>query len=136
MTGVRISMDYVLAIPRPPTGWTPGSYVPPEDRVSPAFAESDARYQDALAAYRRQDYPRAADGFVEAALVLRSVTTGIHADTAAFNRAVLLEDAAYAWLEAGTPDVGRATLARLEQSRQLTAADTRRARDALARHAR
>jgi hypothetical protein len=122
--GYRLELDYLLAIPWPPVSG------PSSEEVPPAFAASHAFYEQAHHAYRARDYARSADGFVRAALIL-DVHTGIHAGTAAHNRQVLFENAAYAWLTAGAAETGRATLQRLRKEKRASADDLRRALEVL-----
>jgi hypothetical protein len=121
----RLTNEYLLAIPLRPVGRSLDS-----EPVPSVFDESQALGTQAHLAYRARDYARAADGFVRAALVLR-VPAGEYAEAAARNRAALFSNAAYAWLSAGTPEVGRAVLNRLHKEQRATSDDLRNALEVL-----
>jgi hypothetical protein len=130
--GVTIPREYLLAFPvKDPLERIERYPGAPAAAPSSEFAASYALFEEGHRAYTAKDYLGAAELWLRAARTL-TVRTGIHADTAGRNRSALYEDAAYAWLMAGVTDRGRATLERLQADGTATAADVRRALDALA----
>jgi hypothetical protein len=95
-----------LAVPFEPGGTQP---------VPPAFEKSNAMYQRGRAAYQAGEYEQAASDFVNAATALRVKRGSPYADTAASNRVVLYQDAAYAWSMAGKAELGRSTFEQLRK---------------------
>jgi hypothetical protein len=123
MTEGLIAKDYLLRRPvKEPAERVDNFPGPPAEPTSPDFAASYAIFEEAQQAYLDKDYRRAADGFVRAAAAMR-VRTGVNAPTAARNRWMLYENAAYAWMMAGDAPAGRATLARLRKEGVATAED-------------
>lgn len=133
-TGVTIPASYILAIPvKEPLERVETHPGPAPDAPSLDFATSYVLFEEGRQAYAAGDHARAAEAFLRAAQVLR-VRTGIHAHTAGSNRSKLYEDAAYAWLLAGTAATGRAALERLQRDGIATASDLHKALELLEGH--
>jgi hypothetical protein len=79
-----------------------------------AFERTQAEYEKARRDYEMGAFSQAADGFIRAAGMLAVMRTKPYDEVAAANRAIFYEDAAYAWVMAGTRDAG---LERLESLR-------------------
>jgi hypothetical protein len=121
-TATRLDTRYLLAAPSLPPG---GDLIPPE------FERCRAALERATADYDAGAYPRAADGFVRAAALLAIAPGRPYADVARLARAVIYEDAAYAWRMAGERGAGIARLDRLRRSGVASDEDLGRARAAL-----
>jgi hypothetical protein len=116
-----VTREYVLHDPQRAVGDGP---------VPPQFDESKRLSDEAHAAYRDKEYARSAELFVEAALALQ-VPAGEYAGVAAENRRRMLVNAAYAWLTAETPELGRERLTRLREERRASREDVRQALEVL-----
>ena len=119
---IHLDETYMLAQLAVPIGDGP----PP-----PELAAVRTIYDAAYDHYLTGVYARSADEFVQAAALLTIAKDHPFGDVAASDRSRLYQDAAYAWLMAGTRDLGIATHDRLEYDGVATDDDLASARATL-----